>query len=113
MCFHTAMSFLIPKGKQQGFDYGGGNLATLFQEHVIAKKSLVSTLIQFYVDIEIMGREFDGARHPHSQKNKSLKVLYLVTLYSECTRAQTFQIFFLDGARMFYTKFRGREQLMC
>ena len=80
---------------------------------MIAKKSLVSTLIQFYVDIEIMGREFDGARHPHSQKNKSLKALYLVTLYSECTRAQTFQIFVLDGARMFYTKFRGREQLMC
>ena len=54
------MSLLIPKGKEQGFEFGGGNLATLFQEHAIAKKSLVSTLIQFYVDIEIMGREFDG-----------------------------------------------------
>ena len=32
------------------------------QEHVLAKKWLVSTLIQFYVDIEIMGREFDGGR---------------------------------------------------
>ena len=32
------------------------------QEHVLARKSLVSTLIQFYVDIEIMGREFDGGR---------------------------------------------------
>ena len=45
----------------------GGNLATLFQEHAIAKKSLVTTLIQFYVDIEIMGREFDGARMFYSK----------------------------------------------
>ena len=35
---------------------------TRTQEHEIAKKWLVSTLIQFYVDIEIMGRDFDGGR---------------------------------------------------
>ena len=61
------MSLLIPKGKDQGYYFGGGNLATLFQEHAIAKKSLVRTLIQFYVDIEIMGREFDGARMFYSK----------------------------------------------
>jgi hypothetical protein len=61
------MSLLIPKGRDQGFEFGGGNLATLFQEHEIAKKCMVKTLIQFYVDIEIMGREFDGARMFYSK----------------------------------------------
>ena len=36
-----AMALLIPKGREQGFEYGGGNLATLFQEHELAKKWLV------------------------------------------------------------------------
>jgi len=50
-----AMSMLIPKGKRHGFELGGGNLVSLFEDHDISRRSLIPTLIQFYVDIEVTG----------------------------------------------------------
>jgi len=49
------MSYLIPKGASHGFEHEGGNLSTLFQEHTISTTSLIPTLTQFYIDIEVTG----------------------------------------------------------
>ncbi len=46
---------LTPRGRNQGFEHGGGNLSNLFIEHPIARQSLIPTLVQFYIDIEITG----------------------------------------------------------
>eukprot|EP00960_Hanusia_phi_P061326 764811-Hanusia_phi.AAC.4 len=54
------MSLLIPRGRNEGFELGGGSLATLFEEHDIARKFLVPTLIRFYVDIEVTGRDYSN-----------------------------------------------------
>mmetsp|Transcript_49581 Transcript_49581/g.117977 ORF Transcript_49581/g.117977 Transcript_49581/m.117977 type:complete len:586 (+) Transcript_49581:2-1759(+) len=48
-------SFMIPRDRSQGFEFGGGNLASLFQEHAITLQHLVPTLIQFYIDVEVTG----------------------------------------------------------
>ena len=46
---------LTPRGRNQGFEHGGGNLSNLFIEHPIARQSLIPTLVQFFIDIEITG----------------------------------------------------------
>uniref|UniRef100_A0A6U2CMW7 RING-type E3 ubiquitin transferase n=1 Tax=Hemiselmis andersenii TaxID=464988 RepID=A0A6U2CMW7_HEMAN len=53
--FLEVMSYLIPRGRNQGFEHEGGNLCTLFQEHSISVNSLIPTLTQFYIDIEVTG----------------------------------------------------------
>ncbi|KAJ1490934.1 ubiquitin conjugation factor E4, partial [Baffinella frigidus] len=47
--------FMIPGDRRQGFEFGGGNLSGLFQEHEVSRHHLVPSLINFYIDVEVTG----------------------------------------------------------
>mmetsp|Transcript_44964 Transcript_44964/g.91773 ORF Transcript_44964/g.91773 Transcript_44964/m.91773 type:complete len:968 (-) Transcript_44964:349-3252(-) len=123
------MSMMIPRDNSQGFEFGGGNLTQLFQDHDISRKNLIPTLIQFYVDIEVTGAHnqfYEKFHYRHYMAQLLLYVcqfpVYLKAVEIESQKTEEFvrfvnmmlndAIYFIDESLLKLTEIRKMQQDM-
>lgn len=123
------MSMMIPRDNSQGFEFGGGNLTQLFQEHDVSRKCLIPTLIQFYVDIEVTGAHnqfYEKFHYRHYMAQLLLYVcqfpVYLKAVEKESEKTEEFvrfvnmmlndAIYFIDESLLKLTEIRKLQTEM-